>query len=142
LNDITIMLARWHTRFWAWLIDVLLIGIVWYLAIYSRQIVPFSLLGLLLFQVLSFSYWALLEGYRGQSLGKMALNLAVVGPKGERIGFKDSAIESFGKAFLLPLDLAAGLLIYKGANQRLLNRVSNTVVMAFADEGACSLLRP
>jgi uncharacterized RDD family membrane protein YckC len=124
------------------LIDVLMLGIVWHLTVYSRQLVPISLLGLLLFQVLTFLYWTLLEGYRGQSLGKMILNLAVVGPKGERIGFEDSAIESFGKAFLLPLDLVVGALAYRGADQRLFNRLSNTVVTAYADESAvCSLCR-
>lgn len=124
------------------MIDILLLGIVWHLTLYSRQLVPISVLGLLLFQVLTFLYWTLLEGYRGQSLGKMVLNLAVVGPKGERIGFKDSAIESFGKAFLLPLDLVAGAVAYRGADQRLFNRLSNTVVMACADEGtSCPLCR-
>jgi len=123
------------------LIDVLLLSILWYLTMYSRHLEPISLTGLLLFQTLSFIYWALLEGYRGQSLGKMALNLAVVGPKGERIGFTDAVVESFGKAFVLPIDLAAGFLLYRGSHQRLFNRISDTVVMASADREARCYLR-
>ena len=47
---------------------------------------------------LLFVYWTTMEGYRGQSLGKMLLNIVVVGPEGGTIGFKDSALESLGKA--------------------------------------------
>lgn len=79
--------------------------------------------------LLLFIYWTVLEGYRGQSFGKMAMNLAVAGSNGERIGFADSAVESFGKAFLLPLDCIIGWLAMRGSGQRLFNRISNTVVI-------------
>lgn len=131
-------LASWTARFWAWLIDVLLIGTLWgmlrgafgtpagfeyiNLDIYGFSI-NFEAQGLL-----TFIYWTALEGYRGQSLGKMVMNLAVTGPKGEKIGFKDAAIESFGKAFLLPIDCLVGWLAMRGQGQRLFNRASNTFV--------------
>ncbi len=81
-----------------------------------------------------FLYWTALEGYRGQSLGKMVLNLSVVGSVGERIGFKDAAVESFGKAFLLPLDCLLGWLAVPGSGQRIFNRFSDTVVAITGDE--------
>ena len=132
-------LAGWMTRFWAWLIDVLLIGILWGIvrgAIGAPMDIGYIHYGfyginlnLEIQELLIFIYWTALEGYRGQSIGKMAMNLAVVGSEGEKIGFKDSAIESFGKAFLLPIDCIIGWLAMRGSGQRLFNRVSNTVVI-------------
>ncbi len=125
--------AAWKSRFWAWLIDTLLVGIIWYLALVALGLSaleprsPGSYAGLL------FLYWTALEGYRGQSMGKMVLGIVVVGPVGESIGFKDAAIESFGKAFLLPLDCLAGWIAWRGSGQRLFNRLSNTIV-AYSEE--------
>jgi uncharacterized RDD family membrane protein YckC len=132
--------ASWMTRLWAWLIDVLLMTILWYMVMTISGTSAFSLRGLGFHATLLFLYWTLLEGYRGQSLGKMVLGIAVVGPAGERIGFKDAAVESFGKAFLLPLDLIAGVLADQGKGLRLFNRLSNTIV-AEAEEGDLCALR-
>lgn len=132
--------ASWRARFWAWLIDVLLMSILGYLV---ATVLGLSLLSrgeIALQGGLMFLYWTVLEGYRGQSLGKMVLNLVVVGPVGEKIGFRDAGIESFGKAFLLPLDCLAGWWLLRGKGQRLFNRLSNTVVayIAYAEEGTPS----
>ncbi len=129
--------ASWRARFWAWLIDVLLVSILGYLIAIVLSLSFLSHAGITLQAGLMFLYWAVLEGYRGQSLGKMVLNLVVVGPVGEKIGFGDAGIESFGKAFLLPLDCLAGWLLLRGSGQRLFNRLSNTVV-AYADEVTAS----
>jgi uncharacterized RDD family membrane protein YckC len=120
--------ASWRDRFWAWLIDVLLIGILWSSLMTILTVSPSSAGGLGILAALLFIYWTALEGYRGQSLGKMLQNIVVVGPLGEKIGFQDSALQSFGKAFLLPLDCLAGWIIYKGSGQRAFNRFSDTVV--------------
>jgi uncharacterized RDD family membrane protein YckC len=137
----TIALADWRTRFWAWLIDVLLISILWYMLMTLFETGAFSLRGLGFHALLMFLYWTVLEGSRGQSMGKMAMGIAVVGPAGERIGFVDAGIESFGKAFLLPLDCIVGALAFRDRGQRLFNRLSGTVV-AEAEEGLwCSLKR-
>jgi uncharacterized RDD family membrane protein YckC len=125
--------ACWKDRFWAWLIDVLLVGILWVSFLTISKTTSFSPAGLGLLTALLFVYWTALEGYRGQSLGKMLLNIVVVGQEGEKIGFKDSALESLGKAFLLPLDCLVGWVVYKGRGQRAFNKLSNTIV-ASADE--------
>lgn len=130
----TLTPASWMARFWAWLVDVLLMSILWYMAMTISGTSAFSPRGLGFHAVLLFLYWTLLEGYRGQSLGKMVLGIAVVGSAGERIGFKDAAVESLGKAFLLPLDFAIGILAFRDRGQRLFNRLSDTVV-ADAEEG-------
>jgi uncharacterized RDD family membrane protein YckC len=132
-------LASWTSRFWAWLIDVLLIGILW--GIFRGAFVAPAGLDYMSINVygfginleaqglLVFIYWTLLEGYRGQSVGKMVMNLSVTGTEGEKIGFKDAAIESFGKAFLLPFDCLIGWLAMRGEGQRMFNRISNTFVV-------------
>ncbi|MCX6678687.1 MAG: RDD family protein [Methanothrix sp.] len=126
--------ACWKDRFWAWLIDVLLVGILWASLLTISRTYSFSPVGLGLLMALLFVYWTALEGYRGQSLGKMLLNIVVLGQEGEKIGFKDSALESLGKAFLLPLDCLIGWVVYKGRGQRAFNKFSNTIV-ASANEG-------
>ncbi len=136
----TLTPASWTTRFWAWLIDVLLMSILWYMGMTISGTSAFSPRGLGFHATLLFLYWTLLEGYRGQSLGKMTLGIAVVGPVGERIGFKDAAVESLGKAFLLPLDFIVGILAFRSQGQRLFNRLSNTIV-AEAEEGTWCALR-
>ena len=124
-----IVLSSWEGRFWAWLTDVLLMGILWTIAVRILKIDAFSLNGALLLPALLFIYWTALEGYRGQSFGKMLLNIAVTGPFGESIGFGDAAVECFGKAFLLPLDCLAGWFLFRKNKQRLFNRLSNTIVI-------------
>jgi uncharacterized RDD family membrane protein YckC len=129
--------ASWGERLWAWLIDVLLVGILWASIITTVSYDALSPGGLGIFSSLLFIYWTVLEGYRGQSLGKMFMNIVVTGPVGETIGFQDSAIESFGKAFLLPLDCLVGWIAFRGSGQRAFNRFSNTVVAKPSDLESC-----
>jgi len=128
-----IALARWVDRLWAWLIDVLFTGILWYEIQIVLGINAFSLRGYLLLMALLFIYWTVLEGYRGQSLGKMLLNITVAGPFGEHVRFRDAAVESFGKAFLLPFDCLACWFAFRESKQRLFNKISNTIVVNRAE---------
>jgi len=121
--------ASWRARLWAWLIDVLLVSIPWHMALIAVGVDAISLSGLASLAAMTFVYWTLLEGYRGQSLGKMILNLMVVGTVGEEVRFMDAAVESFGKAFLLPLDCLAGWIASPRSGQRLFNRFSDTMVV-------------
>jgi uncharacterized RDD family membrane protein YckC len=124
-----IVLSSWDDRFWAWLIDVLLMSILWHRILVVFEIDVFSLSGSLLLAAILFIYWTVLEGYRGQSLGKMLLNIVVTGPFGESIGFWDAAVESFGKAFLLPFDCFIAWVSFREGRQRLFNKISNTIVI-------------
>jgi uncharacterized RDD family membrane protein YckC len=78
---------------------------------------------------LIFTYWTLLEGYNGQSVGKMALGLKVTDRNGRKIDFGVAALESCGKAFILPLDCLIGWLAMPNSKLRLFNRISNTIVI-------------
>jgi uncharacterized RDD family membrane protein YckC len=131
--------ASWMNRFWAWIIDVLIVSIPWHMSAGLLNIFPASAKGLVYLCALAFVYWSVLEGYRGQSLGKMVLNLVVVGPVGEKVVFRNAMIESFGKAFFLPADCLIGWLFLRGRGQRFFNWVSDTIVTSAEEEGVwCS----
>ena len=127
--DEIIVLSSWEDRFWAWLIDVLLMGILLHGILIVLKIDAYSLNSIFLISVLLFIYWTTLEGYRGQSLGKMILNIVVTGPLGESIRFRDAAVEAFGKAFLLPIDCLICWCAFRERRQRLFNKISNTIVI-------------
>jgi len=125
----TLKPASWRDRFWAWVIDVMLMALLLSQIRPLLNIEPISLASLECLAVMLFIYWTILEGYAGQSFGKMALKIAVVGLIGEPIDYRSSALESFGKAFLLPLDCLVGWLKYPGNGQRYFNVISRTKVI-------------
>jgi uncharacterized RDD family membrane protein YckC len=137
----TLYLAKWSTRFWAWLIDFCMV--ILFLNIVRGIFAPFLVIPFYLdighwdpfefgFQTLFFfAYWTVMEGFqgRGQSIGKMVMNLKVVNRDGTKIRYKNAAIESFGKAFILPLDCLVGWLGMPNTKLRMFNRLSNTLVI-------------
>ena len=70
-----------------------------------------------------------MEHTYGQSLGKMVMKIEVADLDGGRISLNQSAIQSIGKAFLLPLDCLLGWIMYPSKDQRLFNHLSDTVVL-------------
>jgi len=139
VSEKTIYLARWSTRFWAFLIDFILF--ILFLNIIRGIFDPFWKLPLLWdyrhlrffalgFEfIFLFAYWTVMEGYQGQSVGKMIMNLKVVNRDGTKINYATAALESLGKAFLLPLDCLIGWLAMPGTKLRVFNRISNTIVI-------------
>jgi uncharacterized RDD family membrane protein YckC len=135
----TLYLAKWSARFWAWLVDIILI--ILFLNIVRGIFEPFWRLPLLwdyrnweIFAIgfetiFFFAYWTVMEGFRGQSIGKMVMNLKVVNRDGTKIHYGTAAIESIGKAFLLPLDCLIGWLAMPNTKLRVFNRISNTIVI-------------
>ncbi|RQD81120.1 MAG: RDD family protein [Methanocalculus sp. MSAO_Arc2] len=140
-----IRIAGWESRFWAWLIDIILIWVI--LGIIERGLagiiewtvtfLPILSAGQFWFffapigstSLVLFLYWTIMEGIHGQSVGKMALNLRLAGRAGDKAGIWKAAISSFGKAFLLPLDCLIGWLAMPGTGLRLTNRISDTIVI-------------
>jgi uncharacterized RDD family membrane protein YckC len=55
-------------------------------------------------------YFTLLEGYRGQSLGKMILRIRIVTVSGARMTAHEAAVRALAKVFILPLDILVGLI--------------------------------
>lgn len=74
-----------------------------------------------------------MEGAVGQSIGKMMHTLKWPIVKGEEIGGGKAALESFGKAFLLPIDCLIGWIAMSEENLRLFIRISNTIVIKTED---------
>jgi uncharacterized RDD family membrane protein YckC len=131
-------LALWGERFLAWLIDVLIIGaitgLLGLLTTFSFQSTMLGWPGWIPFfnfnpnGVALFLYWMLMESRYGQSFGKMVMRIRVTRLDGSRIGMGNAALESVGKAFLLPLDLLIGYFLYPGKRQRIFNYISETIV--------------
>ena len=106
----TMYLARWSARFWAFLIDIILF--ILFLNIIRDIFNPIWKLPLLWdyqhwgslsfgFEfIFLFAYWTIMEGYHGQSIGKMIMNLKIVNRDGTKINYLTAAIESFPEAFL------------------------------------------
>lgn len=134
-------LASWGERFLAWLIDVVIIGLILgFLNLFSMfaagsfawsnnwpswmPFFNFNVGG-----IAYFLYWLFMDGAYGQSLGKMIMRLRVVQQGGDKINMSEAALESLGKAFLLPIDVIVGWIVYSQSKQRLFNRLSRTIVV-------------
>ncbi len=135
-------MATWGERIAAYLIDIVILGIIilpiaslWgFLQIWTKDTyglswswAPFVSFGVGNF--ILFLYWAFMEGVYGQSIGKIILKIKVTTLEGAPVSITLAAIESFGKAFLLPIDFILGLILYPQKNQRLFNYISNTIVI-------------
>ncbi len=134
-----LILARWSDRFLAWLIDFLIISIISGIVIsaligkvnlgmqnemfwaHSTNYIPTSLI--------FFLYWLILEYKTGQSIGKKALHLKITDINGKSPDFKGVAISSFGKSFLLPIDIILGWIFTNYNRQRIFNKIGNTLVV-------------
>jgi uncharacterized RDD family membrane protein YckC len=138
----TLYLAKWSTRLWAWLIDIILV--ILFLNIIGGILEPFNWkmhflwdfghLGLFdigIETLIFFLYWTICESYKGQSIGKMVMNIRVVNRDGTKIHWGTAAIESIGKAFMpiLVLDCLIGWLAMPQTKLRVFNRISNTIVI-------------
>ncbi len=127
-------LANWWERFFAWLIDVTIVGIVtrvifWYPFYWGTSGFQKWGFDFGISSVITFLYWIFLEGLNGQSIGKMIFNMKITGEKGEKIDYTRAAIESFGKAFLLPIDVIVGLIARPNDKLRAFNILSHTIII-------------
>jgi len=151
-----LILASWRDRFFAWLIDFIIVTIGieilfyvatfplwfdsnpdrWYRGGLSVRFVVRSLIFL--------AYSTYFESTSGQSLGKRIFHLKTVGITGQTVNIRDALLESFGKSFLLPIDLILGWIFTNDKRQRIFNRVSNTLVIklgSYAEEYSSSNVR-
>jgi uncharacterized RDD family membrane protein YckC len=143
-----ITLARWSTRFWAWLVDFILVTIAFEI-IFAIGYAPLALtqglggdyppwLGGIRYAVQSlmfFAYWTYFESHTGQSIGKRLLKIKTTDLGGNVADVRSIAIQSFGKAFLLPIDVLLGWIFTNDKRQRLLARAADTIVVRLAENG-------
>jgi hypothetical protein len=145
-----IVLANWGRRGIAWFIDYLIVNIM--LAYFGVEQIETNLLSaailpnlpgsnLSLWSPLSifvfFLYWTFCEWYFGRSIGQLLLNLRLVDLQGKPPSLKASAIQSIGKALLLPLDCILGWVSKscREHRQRYFNRLSKTLVIYIGAPG-------
>jgi uncharacterized RDD family membrane protein YckC len=144
-----LVLARWSTRFWALLIDFIIVTVAIEI-IFAIAYAPLAFnqgvqdnpgLGVVRFAVQSllfFAYWTYFESTTGQSIGKKLLKIKTTDLAGNTPDIRNIAIQSFGKAFLLPIDVFFGWIFTNDKRQRLFNRASNTIVIRIANQGSGS----
>ncbi|MDQ3836550.1 MAG: RDD family protein [Thermoproteota archaeon] len=150
VHDKEITLAKWSTRFWAWLIDFIIVSIAIEI-IFAIAYAPLAInqgiqgnpgLGAVRFVVeslLFFAYWTYFESAnRGQSIGKKLLKVKTTDLAGNVPEIRNVAIQSFGKAFLLPIDVLFGWIFTNEKRQRLFNRASDTIVIRVVNQGSGS----
>ena len=134
-----LILAKWTDRFLAWLIDFIIISTVSTAIIFvlfgtiyyeldekglwseNKQYLPTS--------ILFFVYWVILEYKTGQTIGKKILNLKIVCIDGSKSNLKGILLESFGKAFLLPIDVILGCILTNNKRQRIFNKLGDTIII-------------
>ena len=134
-----IIIAKWTDRFFAWLIDFIIVSIISTSIIFtsfgtidyefeedvfwaeSTQYIPTS--------ILFFVYWTILEYKTGQTIGKKILNLKVVNIDGKKPDLKGIMISSFGKSFLLPIDVILGWFLTNVKRQRVFNKLGDTLIV-------------
>ncbi|MDQ6865381.1 MAG: RDD family protein, partial [Thermoproteota archaeon] len=147
----TIVLARWVDRFIAWLIDFIIVSIglgilfallsfpYWFdntdMNMAYRSVGPFNYI---ISSLVFMAYWTYFESTTGQSIGKKLLHLKTTNLGGKNIDAKTAVIESFGKAFLLPLDVILGWIFTNNKRQRIFNRASNTIVIKLKENNTVS----
>ena len=89
--------------------------------------VPWSTFGLdNLFWLVYFTFMDLTYG---QSIGKMVMKIRVTNLDGGPIDLTQAAIEAFGKAFLLPLDVILGWIFTNQKSQRIFTYLARTIVV-------------
>lgn len=126
-------LADFAKRFYAFLID-LGIGIALFfalpnaLAITTTQRLFFDV-NFILFLLLLWMYFSLLEGFAGQTIGKRIMGLKVVRTDGKRMFYDHAAVRNFGKIFLLPVDLIVGRRLKDKRYMRYFDKFSGTTVV-------------
>ena len=136
-----IILAKWKDRFLAWLVDFIIISMI------STSIFFISFLYLdynfenfihndgmyIPTSVMFLSYWIILEYKTGQTIGKKMFNLKIVNNLGERPSLIGVIISSFGKSFILPIDIILGWIITNEKRQRVFNKLGNTLIIKIKD---------
>ena len=152
---VEITLSSWGDRFLAWLVDFILVSIglailfalisipFWFsyygnmFSYYGNMERVFKDSGPLPYIISSLgllAYWIYFEFTTGQSIGKRLLKIKTTDLSGGKIDTKSAVIESFGKAFLLPLDVVLGWIFTNNKRQRVFNRITNTIVIKLKPE--------
>ena len=138
-----IILARWSDRFFAWLIDFIIISSVSTMMIFlsfGSMYYEFDESGMwaennqfVTVSILFFVYWVILEYKTGQTIGKKILNIKITDINGGKPKLVGVLLSCFGKSFLLPFDVILGLILTNQKRQRIFNRLGDTITVRIKD---------
>jgi uncharacterized RDD family membrane protein YckC len=87
----------------------------------------------LITSIVFFGYWTYFEYTRGQSIGKMVMRIKTTDLSGNKPSLKSVMLGSFGKSFLLVIDIVLGWIFTDEKRQRIFNRAGNTIVIKMVD---------
>jgi len=134
-----LLIARWTDRFIAWLIDFIIISSIFAIIVtsifgtldveWNENMIVSEGTSYIPVSVLFLAYWIVLEYKTGQSIGKKILHLKIVNIDGKPPSLLGVIISSFGKAFLLPIDMILGLIFTNQKRQRIFNKIGETIVI-------------
>ena len=134
-----IIIAKWSERFVAWLIDFSIISVISTVVIssvfgsidydFSEKLFWAEMTQFIPTSMIFFLYWIILEYVKGQTIGKKILNLKITNIYGKNPDLKGIIISSFGKAFLLPIDVGLGWIFTNEKRQRIFNKIGDTIVI-------------
>ncbi len=137
-KETELRLASFKKRASAFLIDLVIMLAVAFLTTLPNALsvitgapLSFSELNTVFFAtlVLLWAYSTLLEGFRGQTLGKRIMRLQVVRVDGRNLSYDYVAVRNFGKAFLLPFDLLIGFRLHDKRYLRYFDKFAGTTVV-------------
>lgn len=134
-----LLIAKWSDRFIAWLIDFLIISTIATI-IFTVTLGSFNLqwdeniifsegTNYVPASLLFFVYWVISEYKGGQSIGKKIIHLKVTSIDGTSPSLVGVLVSSFGKSFLLPIDMILGLIFTNQKRQRIFNKIGDTIVL-------------
>jgi uncharacterized RDD family membrane protein YckC len=136
-------LAGWGDRIIAYIIDAVIVGAVANLVKALIFVPSYFWAGMMGYpglrwvpwmdlgpdNLLFFIYFLWMDLSFGQSVGKMVMKIRVTNLDGGRMNLTQGAIEVFGKAFLLPLDVIIGWFFLGEKSQRLFTFLAQTIVL-------------
>ena len=142
--SIELVIAKWSDRFIAWLIDFLIISSIstiifaiifgTYNVEWNEKMIFSEGPNYIPASLLFFIYWIVLEYKTGQSIGKKILSLKIVNIDGKSPSLFGVITSSFGKSFLLPIDLILGLIFTNQKRQRIFNKIGDTIIIKIKDK--------
>lgn len=134
-----IIIAKWTDRIFAWLIDFIIISSISTMMVFAlfgsihyefkEDVFLMEIIQYIPTSLLFFVYWTILEYKTGQTIGKKILNLKITNIKGDNPDLKSILISSFGKSFLLPLDVILGWILTNEKRQRIFNKLGDTLIV-------------
>ncbi|MCS5527988.1 MAG: RDD family protein [Nitrosopumilus sp.] len=132
-----IILAKWKDRFFAWVVDFIIISAISTLVIFaSFQLLDYELEDFIMndgtyvpTSIMFFLYWTILEYKTGQTVGKKMFNLKITNIQGKKPNLKEVIISSLGKSFILPIDVILGWVLTNEKRQRIFNKLGETLVV-------------